>query len=1159
MDFVPFIVMDRQDESSLVVGLVALPCNGEKAARQGALAAASMPVAPSSDIHSLETVGGRLAQRGIANSTLVGKRGGVHPFVHPRIGDVMRRFHVSALAITAVLLLFVAHDYASRNAQAQTLTDRQILEALYDAPDGPNWDSNDPGLENWKTDADLGTWFGVTTDTDGRVTELLLTGLGLSGEIPPELVGLNNLEVLALSGNELNGEIPSDLSKLTELRSLSFNENQLIGEIPPDLSKLANLNFLSLGNNQLTGEIPPELGDLAGMGSNSQLALAGNQLTGEIPPELGKLTGLTQLILFDNQLSGEIPSEIGDMTELTALYLQQNQLSGPIPSELSSLSKLTKLRLDQNQLTGGIPPELGSLSELQWLLLRGNPLKGEIPPELGSLEELQLLLLNDNELTGEIPSELSSLTKLIILTLHNNELTGELPDLNALTGVSQLTLGGNDLDVSWSTFESGGNLDLESRSNLTLLFLHDLGLSGTIPTWLNSHTGLERLYLHDNDLSGELPDLNALTKLTELYLHDNDLSGELPDLDALTELQKLGLGGNDLDISWATFESDDHLNLSTRTNLVLLYLHDSGLIGGVPSWLGSHTGMTHLHLHGNDLGGGWEEALKPLTKLEELTMSRGAVSGPGIVVWLGDRPSNFLMMPDGASPAMSDAIKSRVTWAKATVDLASVYVPSHPRIARAVEIIEESAVDIAIQHRDGDGELLGGELSNQAVICLPVSQTHTDSELRLLKEEKDSLWRYLEPVDPPASYDPGAGRIAVCGTTDSFSQFVPAVVEIASGTGPAALISRIEPSIRSVTLSQGDVIRLSFDIYGRQDILDNGLGKGHRFNWSDGGAGGIFGSAKRPNEVVYTAPEAPGTHAVTVTSPSGACLDGDDADEVADRCAAKFIITVRRSSAALEERPAPENPIGEIPSVLVDAEGRQYEVFTPEEGGTFDGEDVTLSAEPGVVPNLEIVGVRVDAADSASNIGMTGERYTLAGMWHDIRAVDADESPVSGYVLQGPLSVCLPLPPMLSSNISDVALVSSNADGSLTILASTVRITTSGMRVCGGLSTLPASVAVGRLGSPAGFPTSTPDPEEPETPDTGGAAPAVGALAVFLLAGACAVFVGATLAACKRVNTGPSHLYDTADQIPIKPPVRVDYGSSSVWRDCPTVSPRTTL
>ena len=46
--------------------------------------------------------------------------------------------------------------------------DRAALIALYEATDGANWDDG----TGWLSDAPLGDWYGVTTDTDGRVLEL---------------------------------------------------------------------------------------------------------------------------------------------------------------------------------------------------------------------------------------------------------------------------------------------------------------------------------------------------------------------------------------------------------------------------------------------------------------------------------------------------------------------------------------------------------------------------------------------------------------------------------------------------------------------------------------------------------------------------------------------------------------------------------------------------------------------------------------------------------------------------------------------------------------------------------------------------------------------------------------------------------------------------
>ena len=53
------------------------------------------------------------------------------------------------------------------------------------------------------------------------------------------------------------------------------------------------------------------------------------------------------------------------------------------------------------------------------------------------------------------------------------------------------------------------------------------------------------------------------------------------------------------------------------------------------------------------------------------------------------------------------------------------------------------------------------------------------------------------------------------------------------------------------------------------------------------------------------------------------------------------------------------NPAGTIPSILTDPDGNQYEVFTPEGGGTFTGETSSLKAGPGAVPNGEVVGLRI--------------------------------------------------------------------------------------------------------------------------------------------------------------------------------------------------------
>ena len=112
--------------------------------------------------------------------------------------------------------------------------DREILVALYNATDGPNWGSAD----NWLTDAPLGSWYGVDVDTLGRVTELRLPLNNLSGSLPAELTNLASLTYLALSWNELSGPIPMDLGN-----------NELTSPIPQSFLALDMLEVLDFENN----------------------------------------------------------------------------------------------------------------------------------------------------------------------------------------------------------------------------------------------------------------------------------------------------------------------------------------------------------------------------------------------------------------------------------------------------------------------------------------------------------------------------------------------------------------------------------------------------------------------------------------------------------------------------------------------------------------------------------------------------------------------------------------------------------------------------------------------------------------------------------------------------------------------------------------------
>ncbi len=396
--------------------------------------------------------------------------------------------------------------------------DRAALVSLYEATDGPNWKNRD----NWLSDRPLGEWYGVTTDASGQITRSLsLDDNKLSGEIPPELGNLANLESLILGANLLNGEIPVELGQLSKLRTLDLTGNRLGGRIPPELGRLSELEELQLSRNQLVDHIPPELGRLPKLRT---LDLANNRLGGRIPPELGQLSELEELQLSRNELVDDIPPDLGHLSKLRLLMLDHNGLGGGIPPELGQLTGLGRLILNFNPDLGGeLPVELGQLTNLEYLNLENTGLSGEIPPEFGQLTRLAHLALNFNDLGGEIPAELGRLPQLRRIGISYNRLRGEIPaELGRLISLGSLDLKQNRL--SGAIPPEIGDLKI-----LTYLGLSGNRLSAAIPPELGQLTNLKRLHLNRNELSGPIPgSLGFLARLLQLSVHENQLTGPLP-------------------------------------------------------------------------------------------------------------------------------------------------------------------------------------------------------------------------------------------------------------------------------------------------------------------------------------------------------------------------------------------------------------------------------------------------------------------------------------------------------------------------------------------------------------------------------------------------------------------------------------------------------
>ena len=404
--------------------------------------------------------------------------------------------------------------------QCAPLTEREILEAFYEATSGENWYNND----NWLTDAPLGEWYGVTTNAAGQVSRMSLPSHILVGKIPPELGQLAHLEHLNLSWNyHLEGPLPPEFFDLPELRVL-FLVRTSMGGLPPEIGSLAKLEYLYMSSASLTGPIPSELGDLTELRS---LSLQGNYLFGEIPAELGNLSKLETLNLFWCELTGPIPAELGRLSKLTYLNLGRNHLTGEIPAELGNLQGLQTLDLRENRLAGSIPKELGSLDGLVTLYLAENDLSDSIPSSFQQLRNVSGLYLQDNALEGPLPDSIGTLTNLRNLWVGNNAgLSGPVPTgITALGNLESFKSGGTDLcapqNADFLTWLSGVPFHRLGRCDMASAYLTQAVQSRRFPVPLvPGRPALLRVFLASANAAGEkLPAVRATFYVNDAAIH----------------------------------------------------------------------------------------------------------------------------------------------------------------------------------------------------------------------------------------------------------------------------------------------------------------------------------------------------------------------------------------------------------------------------------------------------------------------------------------------------------------------------------------------------------------------------------------------------------------------------------------------------------------
>ncbi|KAG6767754.1 hypothetical protein POTOM_026640 [Populus tomentosa] len=177
------------------------------------------------------------------------------------------------------------------------------------------------------------SWEGIQC-SGSSVTEIKLSGLGLTGSLGYQLSNLKSVTYFDVSKNNLKNDIPYQL--------------------PP------NAATLDLSNNGFTGSVPYSISQMTKL---QNLNLNQNKLNGQLSDMFQKLSKLKTMDLSHNSISGNLPQSFSALSSLSTLHLQDNELTGTIDA-LARLP-LKDLNIKDNEFTGWVPDSLNGIDNLE--------------------------------------------------------------------------------------------------------------------------------------------------------------------------------------------------------------------------------------------------------------------------------------------------------------------------------------------------------------------------------------------------------------------------------------------------------------------------------------------------------------------------------------------------------------------------------------------------------------------------------------------------------------------------------------------------------------------------------------------------------------------------------------------------------------------------
>ncbi|GFY88743.1 receptor-like protein kinase 2 [Actinidia rufa] len=519
-------------------------------------------------------------------------------------------------------------------------------------------------LSSWRLDGfNHCSWFGVQCGSNSRVFAIRIAGDGrdggflslpfneIGGEIPSEIWGLSNLEVLDLEGNSILGYFPGEFGA----------GNEVNGTIPKFIGSFSGLKGLYLSSNRLNGPVPDVFGN--NCRHLEHVDLSGNFINDEIPRSLGSCSRLRTLLLFSNLFSGAIPHELGRLRRLEVLDVSRNNLRGPIPPELGNCVELSVLVLSNlfdssnprgdeplgapssatdefNYFEGSIPMKQTLLPKLKIIWAPNVNLQGKFPRKWIQCETLEIVNLAQNLFTGEISGVFEGCKNLQFLNLSSNRLSGKLDEKLLVPCMAIFDVSGNRMSGPIPSFNNAACSHIPSMNSDTpqshnpffaylSFFTYKTSIENSFP-----FMDVNLVMIHNfagNKFTGPIPVLPITPERSEKKINyaflagDNKLSGPL--------FGKLSgncdrLAGMVVNISnnriYDSFPSD--IGLLCRS-LIFFDASENDISGSMPQSIGELKSLVLLDLSGNKLNGLIPHGLANLRNLTVLLLNNNTLSG----------------------------------------------------------------------------------------------------------------------------------------------------------------------------------------------------------------------------------------------------------------------------------------------------------------------------------------------------------------------------------------------------------------------------------------------------------------------------------------------------------------------------------------------------